>query len=97
MSILDELNKLDFIEFVKQQKCCVCFKEPTDAHHLKAVGMGRNRKRKELIEHLSVVPLCRFHHTEYHSKGLKDFELKYGENLWKENHRLLILWLQRQN
>jgi len=95
MSILESLNGLDFVEYVKQEKCAVCFKEPVDAHHLKAIGMGRNRKRKELVEHFSVVPLCRFHHTEYHSKGLKGFEQKYGENLWKENHRLLIKWLQK--
>ena len=95
MAILDSLNVLDFVKFVKKHRCSIlgCNNTLIDPDHLKAIGMGRNRKNPNLIEHFTCVPLCRIHHTERHSKGTKDFELKYGVNLWQENHRLLIMWL----
>ena len=95
MAILDSLNGLDFVAFVKLHRCSIlgCNNNLIDADHLNTVGMGRNRKNPSLTEHFSCVPLCRAHHTERHTMPLEDFESKHGVNLWKDNHRLLILWL----
>ena len=86
---------LDFIEFVKEHKCCVlgCKALDVDADHLKTIGMGRDRKKPELIEHYSCIPLCRIHHTERHSLGLPRFEKKYKINLWREAFRILRKYL----
>ena len=43
---------------------CGCGREGIDQHHFpQAIGMGRNRKRVDL---LPTVPLCRVCHTECH-------------------------------
>jgi hypothetical protein len=51
-------------------------------HHLKAVGMGRNRKISRW-EDLTAVPLCRAHHTEIHKIGRIAFEKKYNISLYE--------------
>lgn len=57
------------------KKCCICGL-PTDLHHVERVGMGRNRN--EIIhEGMEVLPLCREHHTEAHTKTDEDFFEKY--------------------
>lgn len=58
----------DFLNYVRREQCLMHFKD-AEPHHLDAVGMGRNRKR-EMIEHLTVVPLCRICHMELHTIGL---------------------------
>jgi hypothetical protein len=63
------------------ERCLVC-PNKADFHHLKAVGMGRNRNLKRW-EDLTVVPLCREHHAEIHKIGRVMFEKKYNINLWK--------------
>ncbi|KKM80596.1 hypothetical protein LCGC14_1338190, partial [marine sediment metagenome] len=60
--------------------------------HLDAVGMGRNRK-KEMIEHLSAVPLCRICHMEIHTVGIEIFGDRHGLNVWRLNARMLARWL----
>lgn len=57
-------------------KKCVCCGNPAEAHHLDAVGTGRNRKE---IIHLGMLmlPLCRTHHTEAHTIGKQSFCDKY--------------------
>lgn len=58
-----------------QKKCVVCGKK-ADLHHCDAVGMGRDRT--EIIhEGMSVLPLCREHHTEAHTIGRDNFNNKY--------------------
>lgn len=91
------LSGHNFIEFVKEHECCVCFKTEVDADHLKTIGMGRDRKRPELIEHYSCIPLCRKHHTERHQIGNEKFEENHNINLWKENRDLLLDWIMILN
>ena len=51
--------------------CCVCGKS-AELHHCDTVGMGRDRT--EIIQiGMLVLPLCRQHHTEFHSIGNKSF------------------------
>tara|TARA_R100000734_G_C3319282_1_gene114932 strand:- start:14872 stop:15147 length:276 start_codon:yes stop_codon:yes gene_type:complete len=85
---------IDFIDYIKKQKCIVCFRGPCDADHLHQIGMGRDRKKPDLIEHYSCVPLCRTHHIMRHSMTLKDFEDKFDVNVWKENHYYLSTYLK---
>lgn len=56
---------------IRKMKCIVCglVAEP---HHIKSRGAGGD----DTIENL--LPLCRIHHTEIHTIGLKAFKLKYG-------------------
>ena len=58
-----------------QKKCVICGKK-ADLHHVDSVGMGRDRD--EIIhEGMTVLPLCREHHTEAHTIGRDSFETKY--------------------
>lgn len=53
------------------KKCCICGLS-ADLHHVDTVGMGRDRT--EIIhEGMKVLPLCREHHQEIHSKGTAEF------------------------
>ena len=86
-------DPIEFVEFIRNEKCVICYSWPVDPDHLDQIGMGRNRKKVDLIEHLSCIPICRKHHTERHTMTLKDFETKYDVNLYKENHYYLTKWL----
>ena len=57
------------------KKCCVCGKK-ADLHHVDQVGMGYNRDTKPQLGAL-VMPLCREHHSEYHTLGKTEFESRY--------------------
>lgn len=58
-----------------QKKCCICGR-PADLHHVDTVGMGRDRT--EIIhEGMTVLPLCREHHTEAHTIGRDSFNNRY--------------------
>lgn len=57
------------------KKCCVCGKK-ADLHHVDAIGMGFNRNIKPQLG-ARVLPLCRVHHTEYHTIGGTAFGEKY--------------------
>ena len=76
-----------YLEYIKEKPCLACGQMPVDPHHMEAVGMGG--ANKDGFKDYSCVPLCRFHHSEYHSGGLHYFEAKYQVNLWKENSRLV--------
>ena len=85
------LKYLDFIR--KQRYCIVCLKTtPIEPHHLKAVGMGGNRK-KEIEQHYTAIPVCRKCHREYHDKGEKYQAEKYNMNHWKECVKILQKYL----
>lgn len=61
---------------IKAKRCAICLKEHADIHHVTAVGMGRNRNE---INHVGmyIEPLCRVHHTIFHTIGAKNFMAKY--------------------
>lgn len=60
------------------KKCVVCGKR-SDLHHIDTIGIGNDRNE---VQHLGreVMSLCRLHHTEIHSLGVKDFMTKYHIN-----------------
>lgn len=57
------------------KKCCICGKK-ADLHHVDQVGMGYSRETKPQLG-ARVLPLCRVHHTEYHTLGKTEFENRY--------------------
>lgn len=76
-------NVINFSDYIYQclcnKKCCICGQK-SDLHHCNIdnsrVGMGRNRNTI-IHEGLSVLPLCRKHHTEIHTVPEKEFFNKY--------------------
>lgn len=60
---------------LKYKKCAVCGQK-ADLHHVDAVGMGYDRT--EIVhEGMRALPLCRKHHTEWHTVGNTAFTEKY--------------------
>tara|TARA_R100000152_G_scaffold18399_1_gene10193 strand:+ start:7389 stop:7703 length:315 start_codon:yes stop_codon:yes gene_type:complete len=88
------VTPLKYLDYVRNYRyCIVCLKNTlVEPHHLKAIGMGNNRK-KELIQHYTAIPVCRDCHTEYHAKGEKYQADKYKMNHWKENSKILSEYL----
>jgi len=68
------------LDSVMLQPCAACGrKPPSDPHHLTTRGAGGD----DTVE--NVVPLCRFHHTEYHKSGPGRMIEKYASfKLWLE-------------
>ena len=77
-------------QYIREQVyCCNCMKKrPIDPHHIKQIGMGK-KKKKNLIEHYSCIPVCRKCHTEYHNIGRKEFEKKHNINIYEQVHHFL--------
>ena len=82
-----KLPSKKYIEYIKGKPCGVCGQTPVDPHHLEAVGMGG--ANRDGFKDYACVPLCRYHHTEYHSAGIHYFESRYNVNLWKDAFNLL--------
>lgn len=57
------------------KKCCICGKS-ADLHHVQSVGSQGYRDKINHIG-LEVLPLCREHHTESHTKGQIEFMKQY--------------------
>jgi len=89
-------NSRDYLDFIRTKPCLVCGSETVDAHHL--VIMGRGKSARSSYRHFSAVPLCREHHTLWHSPGNDDFEIKFAPpgkprlNLFKEALAFFIEW-----
>ena len=87
---IEDSKPIDFVEYIRKQRCVVCFESGVDPDHLKSIGMGRNRNKEDLLEHYSCIPLCRTHHMERHATSMARFEQKHKVNLFKENHEYLM-------
>ena len=84
---LNLINGLEHLEKVRKMHCLVCGLQG-EPHHLKAIGMGRNRKR-EMLEHYTAIPLCRDHHIEIESIGVERFNSLHRIDVWREAFRIL--------
>jgi hypothetical protein len=56
----------DHVQFVAQQACLVCGRQPCDTHHLR---FAQNRALGRKVSDEFTVPLCRGHHREVHRSG----------------------------
>lgn len=71
-----------YLEYVASMDCLACHKNGlSDPAHVKSRGAG-GRDRG------NTVPLCRAHHTEQHTIGIKSFELQYNLSLKTEAKRI---------
>ena len=77
LEYVDDVNDYVYACLIAK-KCPICGRK-ADLHHVDTVGMGRDRT--EIIhEGLEVLPLCREHHTEFHTSGKMAFYKKYHLN-----------------
>lgn len=74
MELADDLEHYTYAALMNK-RCLICGGK-ADLHHVDAVGMGYNRREKPQLG-AKVMPLCRIHHTEYHSIGGTAFDAKY--------------------
>ena len=90
----EDISPNDYLKFIRKQKFCSnCMQEvQIEPSHIKAVGMGRNRK-KQLIEHYTAVPMCRPCHIEWHTIGSKAFQSKHHVNIYEVNQIYLMAYL----
>ena len=70
----DDLERYTYSALL-HKRCVICGKK-ADLHHVSAIGMGFNRETKPQLGAL-VMPLCREHHSEYHTIGRTAFEERY--------------------
>ena len=90
------MTPLLYVDLIRKElHCCNCMeKKPIDPHHIRQVGMGRDRK-KELIEHYSCIPLCRKCHTEYHDLGKTEFEKKNKIDVFEQSQHYLSKYIYK--
>ena len=70
----DDLDAYTYSSLL-HRRCLICGRK-ADIHHVDQVGMGYDRTTKPQLGAL-VMPLCREHHSEYHSIGRTAFEERY--------------------
>lgn len=82
------------IKQINQGRCIVCSALNPDAHHVRSRRAGGDDVQSNLM------PLCRVHHQECHSKGLNRFSDKYSSvlgwlirNNWEFN-QIAMKWYQ---
>ena len=85
----------DYKNHVRSLPCVVNRKDcgrAVDPHHLRHVGLGRNRKVARW-EDYTQIPLCRRCHSEQDNIGWLTFEDKYNINFYLEAIKILAKWL----
>lgn len=63
------------LSLVKSLSCFVCGSKPVDVDHIRTQGAGGGDDLSNLQA------LCREHHTEKHSRGIKTFMSQYSQRL----------------
>ncbi len=83
----------DHVNYVAQQPCLICGRQPSDTHHLR---FTQSRALGRKVSDEFTVPLCRGHHREVHRHGDEalwwrnagiDPTVTAG-SLWRESHPL---------
>ena len=90
---------LDFRKYHKHLRTLPCRATGVDGstvHHLKTVGLGRNRNNP-MWAHWTGVSLSPIVHAEVETQGIKYVEKKYSVNLWKWALIDLAKWIFQQN
>ena len=70
------MRNFELLANVKAMSCQVCGKRPVDPCHIKSFGSGGPDSPENII------PLCRKHHTEQHSKGWVTFVRRNQAIAW---------------
>jgi len=87
-----KLHSLDYLEWMRQQPCCLTGNPVADLHHLEAIGTRGHRKEPNQ-RHFTVVPLVREKHSELHDIGIHKFQEKYNIQLWQDAYYYFAKWL----
>lgn len=66
----------DLLAEYRAKPCAVCSRRPTDPHHVRTVGAGG-----EDVD-FNLLPLCRLHHSEWHSLGAVTFLKRHFSLRW---------------
>jgi len=69
------------ISYIKSFSCFVCGAYPTDADHIRSRGASGGDELKNLNA------LCRLHHIERHTIGIKSFFRKYYERIYNSREK----------
>jgi hypothetical protein len=64
------------LDCLENRYCAICGQPQADIHHVKAIGMGRNRRKVDDSQYPKI-SLCRKHHSEAHNSGWQTFSEKY--------------------
>lgn len=63
----------DNVERIQAMPCVICGRSPSEAAHVRSRGAGGTWR--------DIVPLCRDHHREQHTVGLRTFEATHAVDL----------------
>lgn len=74
IDMVDDIGEYIYACLINR-KCAVCGKR-ADLHHIDRVGIGRDR-HDIVHEGMEVMPLCREHHNEIHTRGDHAFMERY--------------------
>lgn len=66
------MTEIELLEHVRQQRCVACGRKPSDPHHVTTRGAGGKNTPDNLM------PLCRWHHIEWHQGGPSKMIQKYS-------------------
>lgn len=68
-----------YLEFIRTFKCCIggCFRVPSIPHHVFAEGTSTK------CSDYKTIPLCNFHHTEFHTIGRLKFAVEHCIDYYK--------------
>ena len=69
----------DYMARVAELPCVCCDRPCEELLHPRDLRLGCGMRRK--APHDTVVPLCKFHHDEFHRLGKKPWETKFGEQM----------------
>ena len=92
LEYLDHIRSLPCLGPVEEGSYRGCKRE-AEPHHLRAVGMGNNRK-KPSVQHYTAIPLCREHHLHIKALGWRECELRWKVHLWHWAFRNYLRWLE---
>lgn len=82
------INKA-YVEYIKQQPCCVSRVVGVDPHHTKSVGSGGSD--------LTCIPLSHKLHQEGHQIGWDTFQVKYNIDFRDVRIELLERWVEEES
>lgn len=64
---------------IRKRPCLICFRRPTEAHHVVTRGAGGDDSEENCIA------LCKSHHREIHRIGVESFTERYQAlRNWRE-------------
>ena len=70
---------MEYLDWLKQYKmtCVITGGRATELHHVRAIGMGRDRKGDD-VWHYTAIPVTMEVHRDIHSLSKEKFNQKYG-------------------